>query len=96
MISSLIIRLGGVEKWKIRETSVRIDQLSAVLYVSLELLEKTFLLFGLAKDDDELTKVISNFIVPVIMKMTSPYESVQKKVRLNIINSVIWFRLWNY
>uniref|UniRef100_A0A1X7TH72 Proteasome component Ecm29 N-terminal domain-containing protein n=1 Tax=Amphimedon queenslandica TaxID=400682 RepID=A0A1X7TH72_AMPQE len=45
----------------------------------IELLEKAFLMFGLAADDREVERLIKAFLVPVTLKMNSKFKPVQDK-----------------
>lgn len=47
-------------------------------------MERAFLMFGLAENDEQLQQLINSFLCPVILKMASKFESVRDKV-INII-----------
>ncbi|XP_066149370.1 proteasome adapter and scaffold protein ECM29 [Euwallacea fornicatus] len=46
----------------------------------LMLLERVFLRLGSAASDEQLENVLSKFLVPVLLKLSSPEETVRKKV----------------
>ncbi len=46
-----------------------------------ELLERVFLRLGVAEGDDKLESCLSRFLIPTILKITSPHKPVQDKVR---------------
>ncbi|XP_064386642.1 proteasome adapter and scaffold protein ECM29-like isoform X2 [Halichondria panicea] len=46
----------------------------------LELLERVFLRLGVAESDDKLESCLSRFLLPTILKITSPHKPVQDKV----------------
>lgn len=59
----------------------------------LVLLERVFLRLGSAGTDDQLENVLSKFLVPVLLKLSSPEETVRKKVMLShLYLPVIWLR----
>lgn len=55
----------------------------------LVLLERVFLRLGSAGTDDQLENVLSKFLVPVLLKLSSPEETVRKKV-INVLQSLLY------
>lgn len=50
-------------------------------YVLTDQLERVFLRLGHAETDDQLQDIISKFLPPVLLKLSSVQEGVRKKVR---------------
>lgn len=51
-------------------------------FLSLDQLERVFLRLGHADTDEQLQDVISKFLPPVLLKLSSAQEGVRKKVSL--------------
>lgn len=57
--------------------------------ILLVLLERVFLRLGSAGTDDQLENVLSKFLVPVLLKLSSPEETVRKKV-ITVFQSLLY------
>lgn len=51
----------------------------------LELLERVLLRLGCADTDEKLEACVGRFLTPVILKITSPNDTVRNKVRFHLL-----------
>lgn len=54
----------------------------SVSFLFADQLERVFLRLGHAETDDQLQDIISKFLPPVLLKLSSVQEGVRKKVRV--------------
>ncbi|CAF91828.1 unnamed protein product [Tetraodon nigroviridis] len=54
----------------------------------LNQLERVFLRLGHAETDDQLQDIISKFLPPVLLKLSSVQEGVRKKCKLGIVKFI--------
>lgn len=53
-------------------------------------LERVFLRLGHAETDEQLQNIISKFLPPVLLKLSSTQEGVRKKVRVQFTIKIHW------